>query len=452
MTITVTFDVPDASTDTSAEVESKCTQIYNSLNTWTAEANAMAIAQNFNATNSTSVTTWTVANYGSQAFVIEAGKSYVVGMTVKVASTVSGQNWGLGDVTAASSGSITIQFRVKNGTGTFSAWTISQNANTDPLQTTRSARTSNTIIGVADVGKLIDITSGTFTQTFDAAATLKAGFFCRIKNSGTGDITLDPNAAETIDGRTTFIMFPGECRDIYCDGSNLFSVVLNPFFRRITTTYASMPIPPGYTRFGVRIWSGGASGQRNNNVAAISRGGAGGGCVDAVLAASAFATTETVTIGAGGAAVTTVANGNVGGDSTFGALVTAFAGNSWIYGGSCFDGFSGTAQYVSELVYCAHYGATASTVETIFGGGSTSSDSSAAAAPSLYGGGAGGSLNASAVVRAPGTSTFGGSGGAASSVADGTAGSQPGGGGGATQTGTSSGAGGSGQCDFWGMI
>jgi len=452
MTITVTFDVPDTSTDTSAEVESKCTQIYNSLNTWTAEANAMAMAQNFNATNSTSVTSWTVADSGSQAFVIETGKSYVVGMTVKVASTASGNNWGLGDVTAASSGSLTVAFRVKNGSGTFTAWTISQNANTDSLQTTRAARTSNTIIGVTDVGKLIDITSGTFTQTFDAAATLRAGFFCRIRNSGTGDITLDPNAAETIDGLATFIMFPGECRDIYCDGSNLFSVVLNPFFRRITTTYASMPIPPGYTRFGVRIWSGGASGQRNNNVAAVSRGGAGGGCVDAILAASALSTTETVTIGAGGAAVTTVANGNVGGDSTFGALVTAYAGNAWTNGGSCFDGFIGGGTNEAELVYAGDQGATIATLETIFGGGATSSDASVNASKSLYGGGAGGSLNASAVVRTPGTSTFGGSGGAALSASNGSAGSQPGGGGGATQTGTSSGAGGAGQCDLWGIV
>ena len=35
----------------------------------------------------------------------------------------------------------------------------------------RSARTSNTILGTADVSTFIDITSGTFTQTFTAAAT-----------------------------------------------------------------------------------------------------------------------------------------------------------------------------------------------------------------------------------------------------------------------------------------
>jgi len=44
----------------------------------------------------------------------------------------------------------------------------------------RSARTSNTILGAADVGTLIAITSGTFTQTFTAAATLGSGWFCYI--------------------------------------------------------------------------------------------------------------------------------------------------------------------------------------------------------------------------------------------------------------------------------
>ena len=70
----------------------------------------------------------------------------------------------------------------------------------------RVARTSNTQITSANRGNLIDITSGTFTQTFDAAATLGNGWFCYIRNSGTGDITLDPNASEQIDGLTSYVM------------------------------------------------------------------------------------------------------------------------------------------------------------------------------------------------------------------------------------------------------
>lgn len=81
------------------------------------------------------------------------------------------------------------------------------------------ARTSNTILGQSDDSKLIDITSGTFSQTFTAAATLGDGWKVALRNSGTGTITLDPNGAETIDGSTTLKMYPGETYLVFCTGS-----------------------------------------------------------------------------------------------------------------------------------------------------------------------------------------------------------------------------------------
>lgn len=89
----------------------------------------------------------------------------------------------------------------------------------------RSARTSNTPIGAADLSTLIDITSGTFTQTFDAAASLGSGWYCYLRNSGTGDVTLDPDGAELIDGLTSYVIYPGECRLVQCDGTALRTVV-----------------------------------------------------------------------------------------------------------------------------------------------------------------------------------------------------------------------------------
>lgn len=88
----------------------------------------------------------------------------------------------------------------------------------------RSARTSNTLLGVSDIGKVIDITSGTFSQTFAAAATLGAGWFVWLKNTGTGTITLDPNASETIDGAATKVATQDAIYMIFCDGSNLFTL------------------------------------------------------------------------------------------------------------------------------------------------------------------------------------------------------------------------------------
>lgn len=432
-------------------IETKATALANKLPQLATQVNAATKAMNFNSTNASSSTSWTVADSGSQTFGIPADKSYVKGMTVKVASSASPQNWGLGDVTATTEFTVTVAFRQKNGSGTFSSWTISQNAEVSSRWRSRSARTSNNQITSADLGRLLDITSGTFDQTFDPVGDLGDGFNVTIRNSGTGDVTLNPDGSETIDGRTSFIMYPGEMREIFCDGTALYSVVLNPFYRRITSTYANMPIPPGYTRFGIRAWSGGSSGQRTNNAATVSRGGAGGGCVDAVLPASDFGSTETVTIGAGGAAITTVANGNVGGDTSFGSLLTVYAGNTWTQGGSAIDGFFESATNGTEAVYAGDQGSNAVPKTGIFGGSSSSANATNDSGDALYAGAAGGSLDGSATLRAAGSSTFGGNGGAASSASNGTAGSQPGGGGGATQTGTQSGAGGSGQVDFWGI-
>lgn len=89
---------------------------------------------------------------------------------------------------------------------------------------TRTTRTSNTILGVGDKGTLIDITSGTFTQTITAAATLGSGWSVYIKNSGTGIITLDPNSTETVDGLTTIFIYPGESFLLECDGTNFNTI------------------------------------------------------------------------------------------------------------------------------------------------------------------------------------------------------------------------------------
>lgn len=91
----------------------------------------------------------------------------------------------------------------------------------------RSPRNSNTILDIADATNLIDYTGGAFTQTFKPAATLANGWFVYLRNSGTGVITLDPNASETIDGATTFALQPDQQVLLQCDGSNFYTAVKN---------------------------------------------------------------------------------------------------------------------------------------------------------------------------------------------------------------------------------
>lgn len=304
---------------------------------------------------------------------------------------------------------------------------------------TRSARTSNTILGVADKGDLIDVTSGTFAQTFEAAATLGAGWFCYIRNSGTGDVTLTPNGAETIDGLTSFVMYPSEARIVQCDGSVLRSVVLTGFSKTFTAS-GDFIKPPGYGTFDGLMWGGGGSG-RKHSTASNKSGGGGGGCVPFSFPESALSATEAVVIGAGGTAVATDAtDGNAGGDSTFNGL-TAYGGPA----GTTAAVLGGNAFTTAAIAVCPSTGGASVTTQAFYGG-AAGVVSVVTTGNTIHGGGGGGGITSADALMTPTATLFGGAGGAAVLAAGGgVAGTAPGGGGGATKTGTASGAGARGE-------
>lgn len=367
-------------------------------------------------------------------------------LTADVTKWISGTTYAQGDVVWSPTDLKTYR-RKTNGAGTtdptadLANWAVLIIAG----NVARSARSSNTVLGAEDITTLIDITSGTFTQTFTAAATLGAGWYCYLKNSGTGDIALDPDGTETVDGLSSFVMYPGEARLIQCTGTGFTSIVLSPFSRTFIAS-GTFVKPPGYSQFGGLAWSAGASGQRTNSTSTEASGGGGGGCGSFLFAATALGTTESVTIGAGGAAVTGVANGNVGGNTALGSLLTVYAGTSFNNGGSILSGLVASA----TNIVLPYEGANANTnVGCVWGGNFTRTAGNSSR--SIYGSGGGGSLDTSAVVRSPGVSSYGGNGGAAASTTSGTGGTAPGGGGGATQTGTASGAGSRGELRIWGI-
>ena len=108
-----------------------------------------------------------------------------------------------GAVTTAS-GYRKIPISYVSGTGT--AFTNNATIGLNPTRNGDTANTANVgyaaktgayTVVAADWGKIIDCTSGTFTLTFTAAATLGNGFYCYLRNSGTGVIT-----GPTADGAT----------------------------------------------------------------------------------------------------------------------------------------------------------------------------------------------------------------------------------------------------------
>jgi hypothetical protein len=100
-----------------------------------------------------------------------------------------------------------------------------------------TAKSAGFTAALTDFGKVFTCT-GTFTIAFDAAATLTGAWSIIVKNAGAGIITLDPNAAELIDGATTQIVCPGEGCTIFCTGSGLVTAGLStmPFLEELTAS------------------------------------------------------------------------------------------------------------------------------------------------------------------------------------------------------------------------
>lgn len=411
---------------------------------------AAALSVTTAGSNTTSTTSNTIGT-GSKTWTVETGKSLVVGMFYRMASTASPTTFAAGTVTAynSSTGSLTLNVTVTSGSGTITAWTGSLTVAIVGGTMTRRAITGADTVIAGDNGGLLDITSGTFTLSYTAAATLGSGFWCVIRNSGTGDVTHDPASSETIDGLTSFVMYPGEARLVQCNGSALYSVVLSGFYKTFTAS-GTFTKPPGYQRFAGQLWGGGGGGRKDTGAGALRYGGGGGACALFDFPASSFGTTETITIGAGGAAQTSTANGGNGGASSVGSLVNAYGG----LGGTSSTGVGGSAYVSSNTTHGYLGGSTAASplAATVLGGVSCGGSASR----TVYGGGGGGTISSDdTTLYSPtsfGPTTFGGVGGASAVASSGTDGTAPGGGGGATMSGATSGAGARGELRIWGLV
>ena len=66
--------------------------------------------------------------------------------------------------------------------------------------------------------------SGTWTLTLTAAATLGTGFSFSVINTSSGTITIDPNAAELIDGVATKALTTGQSCIVTCNGTGFYAI------------------------------------------------------------------------------------------------------------------------------------------------------------------------------------------------------------------------------------
>lgn len=115
--------------DAPATFVTKADAFLGALNLFATQVDAVGVALTLGATNATSTTSLAIG-LGSKSLTVQTGKSYVVGMTVKIASTAVGSTWMLGDITSytTGTGALVVTVTSISGSGTLAAWTISQSA------------------------------------------------------------------------------------------------------------------------------------------------------------------------------------------------------------------------------------------------------------------------------------------------------------------------------------
>lgn len=82
-------------------------------------------------------------------------------------------------------------------------------------------------LGAAERASFINWTGAAATISISAAAVLGGEWFCYIRNSGSSNISIDPNLVEQINGLPTLTISPSNSCMLICDGSNFFTVGLS---------------------------------------------------------------------------------------------------------------------------------------------------------------------------------------------------------------------------------
>lgn len=338
------------------------------------------------------------------------------------------------------------------------------------ISTTIKRRTIADITGgdtlvATDNARRVRVLTGTGTLAFTAAATLGDGWWSIIQNAGTGNVTLNPNGAETIDSVSDWVLYPGGTILVLGNGTDFTSTLLAP----MTVTFDSNGTftKPGCGEvFDIECWGAGGSGGRGTTNLA-GGGGGGAGYNNRRLLRAEINTTEAISIGTGGAARTTNVAGANGGDTGFGASVAAYGGGggqvtATAQGGGGGGSISAAVGNISGAPIdttasgSSNHGAGGGNGHVSggaggnshFGGGGGGGGDAATGGTggiTMFGGGGGGGGGDTTAGGNGGTSFYAGAGGAgATAAANAANGTQPGGGGGGSETGNS-GAGGNGR-------
>jgi len=263
-------------------------------------------------------------------------------------------------------------------------------------------------------------------------AGFNSGGVTPIANGGTGQTTVAAAIAALLPSQTG-----NADKALITNGTALLwgSAIGSSFTKYETTGTFTFTKPANASAFIVLCWGGGGSGGRQRFHG--GGGGGGGACSIGFLKASEIGSTETITVGGGGASRSgQFDNGASGSSSSFGSHVVGYGGSGGENSPGSSDKRGLGARPFGNQGQGSIYDKNA--LDILSGGsggmGNSSEDQNDSGGNATFGGAGGGGE-----FKSGGTSVFGGNGGSGGNT--GSAGSQPGGGGGGSTNG-SSGAGG----------
>jgi len=97
-------------------------------------------------------------------------------------------------------------------------------------------------LGSADRATLINWNGASATLSLTAAVTLGEDWFCYVRNSGSSNITIDPNLSELINGASTLTVSPSNSFMLICDGTGFYTVGLSQVSSSGSFDYLSIDV------------------------------------------------------------------------------------------------------------------------------------------------------------------------------------------------------------------
>jgi len=181
--------------------------------TLVAQINAAILAMNLNATSDTSASSVAIGT-GAKNFTVSASKSFLGGMWLIIADTAApSTNWMFGQVTSYADTALAMNITAVGGSGTKTAWTISQSAVGILGGGVVAGLGANTFGGMqrwakgADVASAAALTLGTDGNYFDITGTAS---ITSIGTVGVGTVVgLHFDAALTLTHHATDLILPG---------------------------------------------------------------------------------------------------------------------------------------------------------------------------------------------------------------------------------------------------